>query len=231
MQADIQKIVDTLTTAIIEHRLKPGLQMAEDKLMEHFKVPPLTVQLAMHQLVQERLVVMDSDRGACVASPSLREAREVFEVRRLLEVEMVRLFVQQIDVGQIRSLRNLLIKEKETVAKPASNGRSELQGDFHIAMAELLGNTVLVRMLRNMINRCALISLMYKTQHDEQASNREHIQILEALTAKNVGKAVELMEEHLLNEVSKLTLHKVPVSYDNTQVFESSYMATVEAPL
>jgi DNA-binding GntR family transcriptional regulator len=90
---------------------------------------------------------------------------------------------------------------------------------------------VLVRMLRNMINRCALISLMYKTQHDEQASNREHIQILEAMTAKNEAKAVELMEEHLLNEVSKLTLHKVPVSYDNTQAFESSYLATVESPL
>jgi DNA-binding GntR family transcriptional regulator len=231
MQSNIQTIVDTLSTAIVEHRLKPGLQMAEDKLIEHFKVPAATVQLAMHQLVQERLVVMDSQRGPCIATPSLREAKEVFEVRRLLEVDMVRLFVHQIDVGQVRSLRNLLIKEKEIVSRPAASGRSELQGDFHLAMAELLGNTVLVNMLRHLINRCALIALMYKSQHDEQASNREHIQILEAMTAKNETKAVELMEEHLLSEVNKLALHKVPVSFDQTQVFESSYMATVESPL
>ena len=153
MQSAIQTIVDTLTTAIVEHRLKPGLQMAEDKLMEHFKVPASSVQLAMHQLVQEHLVVIDAGRGPCIATPSLREAKEVFEVRRLLEVDMVRLFVQQIDVGQVRSLRNLLIKEKEIVAKPSASGRSELQGDFHLAIADLLGNTVLAAMLRHLLAR------------------------------------------------------------------------------
>ncbi len=231
MQSDIQKIVDTLTTAIVEHRLKPGLQMAQDKLLEHFKVPPSILQLAINQLVQQHLLVIDRERGPCIASPSLREAKEVFEVRRLIEVNIVRLFVQQIDVGQIRTLRNLLIKEKESVAKPASNGRIELQGDFHLAIAQLLGNTVLESMLRGLIHRCALISLMYQSKADEPASNQEHIQILEAMSAKNEAKAVELMEEHLFNEVSKLVLTKVPASYDQTQAFESSYMATVEAPL
>jgi DNA-binding GntR family transcriptional regulator len=231
MQTTTQTIVDTLTTAIAEHRLKPGLQMVESKLMEHFLVPSAMVQQALHQLVQDKLITIDAERGACIATPSLREAQEVFAVRRVLEVEVVRMFVPQIDVGQIRTLRNLLIKEKETVAKKVANGRLELQGDFHLTLAQLLGNNVLSTMLRNLINRCALITMVYQTTNDEQTSNREHIQILEALTAKNEAKAVELMEEHLFSEVSKLSLHRPPAAFDQTQVFESSFMGTVQASI
>ncbi len=231
MHATVQTIVDTLSAAIVERRLKPGLQMIESKLMQHFVASPALVQQALQRLAYDKLVTIDPRRGACIATPSLHEAQEVFEVRRILEAEVVRMFVQQIDAGQVRTLRNLLAKERELVAKSAATGRVALQGDFHLALVQLLGNTVLAQMLRNLINRCALITEMYQTVHDEQASNREHIQILEAMIAKKLGTAVELMEEHLFNEVSKLALHRPPESYDQTQVFESSFMGTMQAPM
>jgi DNA-binding GntR family transcriptional regulator len=149
----------------------------------------------------------------------------------MLEVEMVRLFVWQISPPQIRALRDLLMKEQEAVSKPASSGRVELQGDFHLLIAKLLGNTVLQQMLRLLISRCALITHMYQSARDEPTSNREHIHIVAAMVAKDEEQSVQLMEEHLLGEVSKLSLAPSSEQHEETQVFESSYMATMEAPL
>lgn len=231
MQASVQTIVDTLTTAILERRLKPGLQMVESKLVQHFLVPAAQVQQALQHLEQHKLVTIDAQHGVCIATPSLHEAREVFEVRRILEAEVVRMFVQQMDAAQIRTLRNLLAKERELVTKSATTGRLELQGDFHLTLVQLLGNQVLEQMLRTLINRCALIAMMYQTVHDEPASNREHFKILEAMTAKKQAEAVELMEEHLFNEMGKLALHQPTESFDHTQVFESSFMGTMQATI
>ena len=36
---------------------------AQDKLLEHFKVPPSILQLAINQLVQLHLLVIDPERG------------------------------------------------------------------------------------------------------------------------------------------------------------------------
>ncbi len=41
--------------------------------------------------------------------------------------------------------------------------RTELLGDFHVVMAEQMGNHVLAQLLGDLISRCALITLMYQS--------------------------------------------------------------------
>jgi DNA-binding GntR family transcriptional regulator len=69
-------------------------------------------------------------------------------------------------------------------------GRTELLGDFHVRMAELMGNQVLADMLRDLISRCALITLMYQSSHAAEHSNDEHADIVKALAAKDEARAV-----------------------------------------
>src|SRR3954468_2149030 len=87
-------IVETLTRAIVEHRLQPGTKLAEQKLADHFGVSRTLVRQALFQLAQNRLVKMQKARGAFVAAPTVEEARQVFQVRRMLEAEMVRQLVR-----------------------------------------------------------------------------------------------------------------------------------------
>jgi FCD domain len=72
---------------------------------------------------------------------------------------------------------------------------------------------------------------MYQSAQAAQDSNREHVSIVAAMVAKDEAKAVHLMEEHLFNVVSSLTLDRKPPSHNVTEVFESSYLATMEAHL
>jgi DNA-binding GntR family transcriptional regulator len=207
-------IVESLTRAIVDHRLHPGTKLAEQKLADHFGVSRTLVRQALFQLTQNRLIRMEPARGAFVATPSVQEAKQVFEVRRMLEIEMTRQFVRQVTPSKIKALQAHVAEERKAVEQQDVPGRTELLGDFHVRMAELLGNEVLADMLRDLISRCALITLMYQSSHGAEHSNDEHQALVKALAAKDEARAVQLMDEHLSHVMSELTFDRKPPSSD-----------------
>jgi DNA-binding GntR family transcriptional regulator len=206
-------IVDALTRAIVEHRLHPGTKLAEQKLADHFGVSRTLVRQALFQLSQNRLIRLEPARGAFVAAPSADEARQVFAVRRMLEAEMTRAFVQQVTPAKIKALKEHVAQEKSSLNSGDITGRTELLGDFHVRMAELMGNEVLAQMLGELISRCALITLMYQSTSAAEHSNEEHAEIVKALAAKDEARAVQLMNDHLLHVEQSLAFdRKVPTN-------------------
>jgi len=206
-----RSIVDALTKAIVEHRLHPGTKLAEQKLADHFGVSRTLIRQALFQLVQKRLIRMEPARGAFVATPSSDEARQVFAVRRMLELEMTRNFVRNVTPAQIKALKEHVTEEKAAVSRGDVPGRTDLLGDFHVRMAELMGNQVLAQILSELISRCALITLMYQSTNAAEHSAEEHAEILKAIVAKDEKLAVKLMDEHLRNVEEGLALdRKVP---------------------
>lgn len=191
------RIVDSLTRAIVEHRLHPGTKLAEQKLADHFGVSRTLVRQALFQMARNRLIRMEPARGAFVATPSADEARQVFAVRRMLEAAMVREFIRQVTPAQIKALKTHIQQEKQAVARQDVSGRTELLADFHVRMAELMGNDVLAQMLDELLSRCALITLMYQSTSAAEHSSDEHAEIVKALAAKDEALAVRLMDEHL----------------------------------
>src|ERR1700712_2136931 len=79
--------------AIIEQALAPGTKLPEDSLGLHFGMSRTLIRAALARLVAEGLVETASKRTATVAQPSLEDARSVFELRRCLEAEVVRLVI------------------------------------------------------------------------------------------------------------------------------------------
>jgi DNA-binding GntR family transcriptional regulator len=206
-------IVESLTRAILEHRLHPGTKLAEQKLADHFGVSRTLVRQALFQLSQNRLIKLEPARGAFVAAPSVEEAKQVFAVRRMLEAEMARAFARTATPARIKALREHVAQEKLAVQQQDVPSRTELLGDFHVRMAELMGNQVLAELLRELISRCALITLMYQSTHAAEHSNEEHAEIVKALAAKDEELAVRLMNQHLLHVEENLTFdRKLPAS-------------------
>ena len=204
-------IVESLTRAIVEHRLQPGTKLAEQKLADHFGVSRTLVRQALFQLAQNRLIRMEPARGAFVAAPTVEEARQVFAVRRMLEAEMTRAFVREVTPARIRALREHIAQEKAAVEDNDAASRIELLGDFHVRMAELMGNEVLAQMLRDLVSRSSLITLMYQRAGAARHSQEEHVEIVKAMAAKDEARAVQLMHEHLLHVEESLAFdRKVP---------------------
>ncbi len=214
-------IVESLTRAIVEHRLLPGSKLAEQKLADHFGVSRTLVRQALFQLSQNRLIKLEPARGAFVAAPSVEEAQQVFAVRRMLEAEMTRAFVLQVTPEQITALKEHIQQEREAVTQGDVPGRTELLGDFHVRMAELLGNEVLAQILRELASRSSLISLMYQREGAAEHSSEEHLQIVRALAARDEDRAARLITEHLDHVEASLDFDRPLLTQDIAQALSA----------
>ena len=203
-------IVDVLTQAIARHRLRPGAKLAEQKLANHFGVSRTLVRQALFQLSQKQLVTLSPARGAFVASPSAEETRQVFAVRRMLEIEMARTFARTATAEHIQILREHLATERAATFDADVAGRTELLADFHVQIAELLGNSVLAQVLRELIARCSLATLMYQSDASALDSTSEHQQLVDAFEHGKMAQSATLMREPLQNVESGLNFERPP---------------------
>jgi DNA-binding GntR family transcriptional regulator len=194
-----REIVEALTSAIVEHRLAPGEKLVEQRLADQFQVSRTLIRQALYQLSEKYLIILQPSRGAKVASPSVAEAKQVFSVRRMLESGMVRAFISSATPEHIQALKMHILQEKAAVNSNNIHNRTELLGDFHVCMAQLMGNTVLAQLLSDLIARCTLVTLMYQSSAAAQHSSEEHTAILDAIEQRNVALALERMDAHLCN--------------------------------
>ena len=201
-----QRIAESITNAIVERRLMPGTKLTEQKIADIFKVSRTIVRQALNQLSREHLVTLEPARGAAVAMPSIEEARQVFEVRAMIEAGMVRQLCTRITDAQIGQLRSHLRDEQEAIKRTDVSGRTRLLADFHVLLARMLGNEVLAQWLTDLLSRSSLISLMYQSSHSAEHSQDEHVHIVDALEKRDARAAVRLMEQHISNVERKLRL-------------------------
>jgi DNA-binding GntR family transcriptional regulator len=213
------RIVASITGAIVERRLVPGTKLAEQKIADIFKVSRTIVRQALIQLGRDRLVTLEKAHGAHVAMPSIEEARQVFEVRNMLESALVRQLCVRITDGQLAQLRAHLQEERLAVKRGDVALRTRLLADFHVVLAQLLGNDVLADSLRDLLNRSQLISLMYQSSHSADESQREHEQVVEAITRRDAGAAARLMANHIASV--ERNLRTQPDTSDLSQILHN----------
>jgi DNA-binding GntR family transcriptional regulator len=104
-----------LRQAILDFHYKPGQRLIERELMEDLGVSRTTIREVLRELGSEGLVTSIPQRGLIVASPSLKEATEVYEVRRALEELAMRAFIEKASNEQVSRLRAALTAfENET---------------------------------------------------------------------------------------------------------------------
>ena len=192
-----QRIVDSITAAIVERRLMPGTKLAEQRLADIFEVSRTVVRQALNQLSRDRLITLEPARGAFVATPSVEEAHQVFELRQLLEGAMMRLLVQRVTPAQIQELRAHLQAEQTAIALNDVAERTRLLAHFHSLLARMTGNQVLEELQADLLSRCSLISLMYQSSQSASESSAEHAAIVDALEQRRLEAAVQLAENHI----------------------------------
>jgi len=200
-----ETIVNAVMRAIVEHRLLPGAKLVEQKLGDRFGVSRTVVRQALFRLSELKLVRLEPARGAFVAAPSIQEAREVFAVRKMVESQMLRELIERIRPADIKLLKAHLKAEREAVLRIDVPTRTKLLFDFHVRLAEVLGNQVLTELMRELVSRCSLITLMYQSADNAKASTAEHAALLKAIEARDIEGAQALLQAHLAAVEQQLT--------------------------
>ena len=75
--------------------------------------------------------------------------------------------------------------------------RAFMLADFHVCLAECLGNRLLTSMMVDLSARTTLVSALYQSATEAQDSNEDHADIVNAIAAGNMKKAADLMRNHI----------------------------------
>jgi len=214
--------------AIIEQALTPGTKLPEDRLGAEFQVSRTLIRAALAQLASEGLVVVGNKRVATVAQPSLDEARAVFEVRRCLENEVVRLVIERWQPAMGAALEGH-VREEALAAKAGQVTASiRLAGEFHIKLAQMTGNALLERYLSEVATRCSLILAVYGRPHSSDCAINEHRELIDALRKKDAARAVKLMSDHIGGIESRALISEIVQSDQDLSAILTRYAAAVE---
>lgn len=186
-----------LRQAIIEQALAPGARLPEDELGGHFGMSRTLARAVLARLQAEGLVETAHKKTARVACPSLEEARAVFEVRRALEREVVRLVALRWVPAFGADLEGHVREEEQARARQDERLSIRLAGEFHLRLATMAGNPLLERYVSETVSRCSLILALYGRPHSAECGIHEHRQVIEALRAGDAERAAQLMDHHV----------------------------------
>lgn len=191
-----QNIYEALKSDILRCELPPNSKLHEQLLAERFSVSKSPVREALLRLQQERLVSVLPRQGYRVAPVSLEDAREMFQLRRVLEAGCVELAAA---TASAETLDALVVYR--TFAGPDDRDAFvEYNRAFHCAICRASGNERMARMaieLTEQMERVIRFSVSTIPAKERSELVIEHAAIIDALIARDRRKASRLVKEHI----------------------------------
>lgn len=192
------RVVRALRAAIISGEMSPGQVYSAPMLAAKFSVSPTPVREAMLDLVKEGLVERQLNRGFRVTEVDEKYLDEISDLRKLIEPPVVRDVVSLIpneDIPGLRSLAESIVTHAETHNLAEY---TETDNAFHLALLGYAGNRRIVRLIRDLRGQVRLTGLKALADRGELAATAtEHLDIVDAIDARDSQHVYELMVHHI----------------------------------
>jgi DNA-binding GntR family transcriptional regulator len=194
----------TIRQTIISGELKPGDIINIDELCQRFGTSKTPTREALVVLTHEGFLESLPRIGYMVTKPSIRDIKEMFHVRLILEVDAIGLAVDSMTEEDIEILERNNQKEKQIspsygsrIIKPEA---FLLNQEFHMTIARASGNVILSSLIQQqleMVERALSLD-----PHITDSSQHENI--LSSLKKREKKACQEAMKTHLQTTLSRI---------------------------
>lgn len=184
----------------MSQRLEPSARLGEQEIASLFGCSRTIVREAMVELAARGIVVVSPRRGWYFTDVGVDKARELYEAREIIETGILRNMARRnrpVEAEPLERIREHLARQKEAVEGSDVGRRSFLLGDFHVCLAECLGNSILADKLRDLTVLTTLFTMRYQTPGDARLSYAEHVAVVDALANNEIQEAERRMCLHL----------------------------------
>ena len=121
------------------------------------------MRAALQRLGYEGLLDLQKNRGAFVASPTVKEAADIFEARRVIERVTTEIVTRTILTHQLRALERQIDAQKMHWYRGHRQAAISGISTFHLSLAALAHNAALTAAVERLIIRTSLILALYGT--------------------------------------------------------------------
>lgn len=188
-------LAQRLREAIDAGRWQPGDVLRQEQIAAEYGVSRIPVREALAQLQNEGLLDVAHYRGARVSRPRAEEIDERFDLRLIIEGDLLARALGQHDQRSLRELKRL-----QDALEDADDRLGWIAGDigFHEALygpAQRPRSLALFRQLRGPIDRFSAQALGPGTRKQGWAD--EHRQLIAAVALEDAGAARTILTQHL----------------------------------
>ncbi len=207
-------VVQRILAAVIRGEFPLGHRLVIQNLAEQFGVSATPVREALVELASIGIVENLPNRGAVMREFGVTQIREIYQLRRILEVEAVCTACGKIESRLLSELETEFAAiAKETRDKNWSRKAMLLDIRLHTMIAEHCGSTRLQDELRRYNTLVqAIREVIDNESQAQEIALSDHVEIINALQSNDCDSAEKIMEKHIRNTASlveKLMLERL----------------------
>ena len=192
-------VAERLREMILRGEFEEGEQLRQDAIAANFQVSRIPVREALRQLEAEGLIKIIAHRGAVVSSLSSDEIEELFDIRALLECEVLGLSIPNLtDADFERAEEILRVYEKALWMQGDVGSWGRLNSQFHAVLYSRANRPHFMSIIRQINNNGERYTglQLYLTRAFERAK-KEHRQLLQLCRKRDVEAACALLKQHI----------------------------------
>jgi DNA-binding GntR family transcriptional regulator len=193
-----EAVADTLRRRILAGELGEGEQLRQEILAAELGVSRIPLREAFRLLEGEGLITIAPHRGAVVAVRSPEEIGELFDLRVLLEPDILRHAIPKLTERDLIEAATILAGYSNALSQRDVEAWGRLNTQFHLALyrpAERPRSLALVRSLLDQTDGYTRMQLLLTG--GQSRAQREHTELLELCRARKTSAAAKLVEDHV----------------------------------
>lgn len=190
-----------LKDKIIKCKLQPGEMINEIELAEKFSMSRTPVREAILKLSSEDLVTIYPRKGIMVSEITLKDIREVFQIRELIEPEAAKKFHNNMSEEYLLSMRKKFEEIEFKLTGDVALKYYDLDIEFHKYIIASTKNDMLIEFMDKIYDRDYRIRVKSTLMIEdiEDRSKPEHFEVIDALLSGNSENIYNTLKIHLEN--------------------------------
>ncbi|MEZ7205163.1 GntR family transcriptional regulator [Pseudoalteromonas sp. DY56-GL79] len=194
-----QLVAEAIREKILTGEIKAGEPLRQAALADELNVSRIPVREALLQLEAEGLVNFEAHKGATVTRLSAEQIDEIFDLRALLEAELLRHSIDQLTARDLLEAEAILAElEEATAAGDTQLATGKLNAEFHSKLYSKAQRP----QTRELVDVYSKNSERYVRMHILLAGGiktapEEHRQLLELCRDKNTRGACDFLRKHI----------------------------------
>ncbi|WP_087001330.1 GntR family transcriptional regulator [Rhizobium sullae] len=198
-EGEEKDVTDFILQDILTGVLAPGTWLKQIDLERRYECTRPEVRRALDRLAQKRLVEHVPNRGYHVYEPDGRRAREVSEIRIILETGVADRIISNASAESIARLQMLAKAFDDMILFGTMLELYEANLAFHRELLALSGNQELVDLVTEIRQRTSSAPVsQWRTRARIEQSGNEHHLMLEAIKNGDVEELKNLTRKHIM---------------------------------
>ncbi len=193
-------LADELRDSILRGEFADGAVLRQEALAERYGVSRLPVREALRLLEGEGLVTLEAHRGAVVAAPSPSQIDELYDLRAMLEKDLIVRAIPNMRPEDATRAERVLLQLDEAFAGEEIHVWGELNFEFHRSLYLPSGRErtlALAQSINTLTERYTRI--MLSLTRDFATAQAEHRHLLQLYRAGRAREAGAFVARHILN--------------------------------